>query len=63
MKASKRIEVSFSTESWEVPIRQGVIAAPKTIKQTVSEPEQNASATDELAVGILLLLKGTRSAA
>jgi len=63
MKASKRIEVSFSTESWEVPIRQGVIAAPETLKQIVSEPREDTSVTDELAVGILLLLKGVRSAA
>jgi len=63
MKASKRIEVSFSTESWEVPIRQSTILIPEPLREAAPEPSRDTSVTDDLAVGILLLLNGGRSAA
>jgi hypothetical protein len=63
MKASKRLEVSFSTESWEVPIRHSAIVFPEPLQDAASEPVQDTSVTDDLAVGILLLLNGGRSAA
>jgi hypothetical protein len=63
MKASRRIEVSFSTESWEVPIRQSAIVISEPLSEAAPEPLRDTSVTDDLAVGILLLLNGGRSAA